>query len=102
MVRQNTPVGSTLSPTVLFLSINTVLLYCLFAPAVIGAVAFCWVCGQVWDIAGYPKLNYLRREDFYVAMRLIAMAQVRRGIFCVLDCPYVCWRRVTKMHSLTR
>lgn len=33
---------------------------------------------QVWDIAGDPSLKYLRREDFYVAMRLIAMAQVRR------------------------
>ncbi|CAM9339025.1 unnamed protein product, partial [Laminaria digitata] len=35
---------------------------------------------QVWDIAGDPSLKYLRREDFYVAMRLIAMAQTSPGI----------------------
>lgn len=32
---------------------------------------------QIWDISCDPKLGYLRREDFYVAMRLIATAQVR-------------------------
>lgn len=32
---------------------------------------------QIWDISADPNLNYLRRGDFYVAMRLIATAQVR-------------------------
>ncbi|CAM9626673.1 unnamed protein product [Ectocarpus sp. 12 AP-2014] len=36
---------------------------------------------QIWDIsAGDPSLNYLRPEDFYVAMRLIAMAQASPGV----------------------
>lgn len=35
---------------------------------------------KIWDIsAGDPSLNYLRLGDFYVAMRLIAMAQVRHA-----------------------
>ena len=31
---------------------------------------------QIWDLSADPRLNYLRPEDFYVSMRLIAMAQV--------------------------
>jgi len=30
---------------------------------------------QVWDVADWKKQHFLRREDFYVSMRLIAMAQ---------------------------
>ncbi|CAM9257781.1 unnamed protein product [Ectocarpus sp. 8 AP-2014] len=36
---------------------------------------------KIWDIsAGDPSLNYLRPEDFYVAMRLIAMAQASPAV----------------------
>ncbi|CAM9141989.1 unnamed protein product [Choristocarpus tenellus] len=34
---------------------------------------------QVWDIADSAKNNYLRREEFWVAMRLLAMAQASPG-----------------------
>ncbi|CAN0188360.1 unnamed protein product, partial [Scytosiphon promiscuus] len=35
---------------------------------------------KIWDISGDPGLNYLRPEDFHVAMRLIAMAQASPGL----------------------
>eukprot|EP00639_Heterosigma_akashiwo_P014834 CAMPEP_0206361950 /NCGR_PEP_ID=MMETSP0294-20121207/667_1 /ASSEMBLY_ACC=CAM_ASM_000327 /TAXON_ID=39354 /ORGANISM="Heterosigma akashiwo, Strain CCMP2393" /LENGTH=133 /DNA_ID=CAMNT_0053806933 /DNA_START=72 /DNA_END=469 /DNA_ORIENTATION=+ len=35
---------------------------------------------QVWDIADARGEHMLRREDFYVAMRLIAMAQAEKPL----------------------
>lgn len=50
---------------------------------------FLWM--KIWDIsAGDTSLNYLRPEDFYVAMRLIAMAQVRHA--CYTPVPPLCAR----------
>ncbi len=42
----------------------------------------------IWNIADCNKLSYLRRQDFYVAMRLISMAQVTHLQFTLINSLY--------------
>ena len=42
----------------------------------------------IWNIADCNKLSFLRRQDFYVAMRLISMAQVTHPQFTLINSLY--------------